>query len=69
MPHFESAPIRTIDYRPEKNELYVEFENGRKFIYLDIPAAVYRGFCNARSIREYFNLHIRDHYDFRELPS
>ena len=69
MPHVESTAIREIDYRPEKQELYIEFTTGRKCIYLDVPAFVYRGFCNANSIGVYFNCHIRDYYDFRELPS
>jgi hypothetical protein len=69
MPEVEASDIREFEYRPEKNELYVEFATGRKCVYFDVPAAVYRGFCNAGSFGEYLNCHIRDHYDFRELPS
>jgi hypothetical protein len=69
MPQVMSTAIREFEYWPDRNELYVQFTTGRKYVYLDVPAAVYRGFCNAGSFGEYFNCNIRDHYDFRELPS
>jgi hypothetical protein len=69
MPQVMSTAIREFEYRPDRNELYVQFTTGRKYVYLDVPAAVYRGFCNAGSFGEYFNCYIRDHYDFRALPS
>ena len=69
MPQVVSTAIREFEFRPDRNELYVQFTTGRKYVYLDVPAAAYRGFCNAGSFGEYFNCYIRDHYDFRELPS
>jgi KTSC domain len=69
MPQVQSTAIREFEYRPDRNELYVQFTTGRKYLYFDVPAAVYRCFCNAGSFGEYFNCYIRDHYDFRELPS
>jgi hypothetical protein len=68
MPQVDSSAIREINYRPERNELFVRFTSGRKYVYLDVPAIVYYGFCNAESLGQYFNFRIRDRYDFRELP-
>jgi hypothetical protein len=45
----------------------VTFTTGRRYIYFDVPAAVYLRFRHADSHGSYFNHHIRDHYDFREL--
>jgi hypothetical protein len=67
MPQVESTVIDSIDYRPDKNELLVTFSTGRRYIYFDVPAAVYLRFRHSESHGRYFNHHIRDHYDFREL--
>lgn len=67
MPFVESSAIERIDYRPERRELFVTFTSGRRYIYFDVPASIYRRFLDAESQGRYFNSHIRDHYDFREL--
>jgi lysyl-tRNA synthetase class 2 len=69
MPQVDSSAIDAIDYRPDKHELFVTFSTGRRYVYLGVPAAVYLRFKHADSIGRYFNHHIRDHYDFRELRS
>lgn len=64
-----STSIKSIGYRADRNELLVTFTTGRRYVYFDVPAPIYRYFCNADSLGRYFNFHIRDHYDFRELPA
>ena len=67
MPHVDSTAIEKIDYRLDRNELFVTFTSGRKYVYFDVPAAIHRHFLDADSFGRYFNANIRDHYDFREL--
>jgi hypothetical protein len=67
MPQVDSTAIETIDYRPDRHLLFVTFTTGRRYVYFDVPAAVYLRFRHADSHGRYFNHHIRDHYDFREL--
>jgi hypothetical protein len=67
MPHVESSAIERVDYRQDRHELLVTFTTGRKYIYFDVPAPIYRYFLSADSRGRYFNFNIRDHYDFREL--
>lgn len=67
MPQVDSTAIDTIDYRPDKRQLFVTFATGRRYVYFDVPAAVYLRFRHAESHGRYFNAHIRDQYDFREL--
>jgi lysyl-tRNA synthetase class 2 len=67
MSQVESSAIDAIDYRADKRQLFVTFATGRRYVYFDVPAAVYVCFRHAESLGRYFNAHIRDHYDFREL--
>ncbi len=67
MPFVESSAIERIDYRSETGQLFVTFTGGRRYIYFDVPASIYRRFMEAESRGRYFNSQIRDHYDFREL--
>lgn len=67
MPQVESAAVEAIDYRPDKRQLFVTFTTGRRYVYFDVPAAVYLRFKHADSLGRYFNAQIRDEYDFREL--
>jgi len=67
MPQVESAAVEAIDYQPDKHLLFVTFTTGRRYVYFDVPAAVYLRFKHADSHGRYFNTHIRDRYDFREL--
>jgi hypothetical protein len=67
MPHVESSAIERVDYRAERHELFVTFRSGRKYVYFDVPAPIYRLFLHADSRGRYFNFNIRDHYDFREV--
>ena len=67
MPEVESSAIERIDYQARRRELFVTFTSGRRYIYYDVPERVYWHFLDADSRGRYFNLHVRDHYDFREL--
>jgi lysyl-tRNA synthetase class 2 len=62
-----STVIRRFEHRPQSGGLLVEFVTGRRYIYLGVSeeeaAAMRAAFAKGR----YFNRHIRDRYDCREL--
>jgi hypothetical protein len=64
-----SSVIRRFSYDPECRQLHVEFFTGRLYIYYDVPEREVEAFRAAESKGRHFNLHIRDHYQFRELTA
>ncbi len=62
-----STVIRRFDYLPDRRELMVEFVTGRRYVYLDVPEDEASSMRGAFAKGRYFNAHIRDRYDFREL--
>lgn len=62
-----STVIRRFDYSPERRELRVEFVSGRRYVYSDVPPEEVESLRQAFSKGSYFNRHIRDRYDYREL--
>ncbi|MBL8893205.1 MAG: KTSC domain-containing protein [Rhizobiales bacterium] len=61
----ESTVISRIAYEPRRGILSVWFrETGACYRYFGVPPAVYRAFAGAASKGRFFNLHIRDRYDF-----
>ena len=64
-----STVIRSFEYRPERRELLIDFQTGRRYVYLDVPEEAVLALRQAFSKGRHFNAHIRDHYAFRELLS
>ncbi len=64
-----STAIRDIEYDPDDHRLLVTFVSGRVYEYLDVPTGIAACFEDAESQGAFFNRHIRDHYDFREITS
>ncbi len=62
-----SSAIHWFGYRPELRELEVLFTSGRRYVYAKVPEEKVQAFRAAMSKGAYFNLHIRDRYDYREL--
>ncbi len=62
-----STVIRRFDYRPETRELEVLFVTGRRYLYSEVPEEEARRFRAAFSKGSFFNRHIRDCYQCREL--
>jgi lysyl-tRNA synthetase class 2 len=62
-----SSVIRRFRYKDRVLE--IEFVSGRRYRYLDVPAAVYREMCNSRSKGEFFNARIRNRFSFRRISA
>jgi lysyl-tRNA synthetase class 2 len=62
-----STVIRDFAYDLEPRVLAVQFMSGRTYVYYDVPLDVHAGLIGANSKGEYFNAHIRDRFDYREV--
>ena len=65
MPEVDSTAITRIAYEPESATLSVWFrESGERYRYFAVPRSVYEAFESAASKGRFFNLHIKDRYDY-----
>ena len=64
-----STVIRRFAYDSGRQELWVEFVSGRRYIYSLVPEEVATTFGSAFSKGIYFNSRIRDRFPCREAPS
>jgi len=64
-----SSVIADIDYDAARERLTVSFLTGRVYQYIDVPAYVAASFQAAFSKGAFFNVYIRDRYDFRQLTA
>jgi len=62
-----STAIANIKYDDRRNRLTVTFVTGRIYEYVDVPSEVAESFQSANSKGTFFNIYIRDRYDFREM--
>jgi hypothetical protein len=62
-----STVIRRFNYRPETQELAIEFVTGRIYVYSAVPQAEAQAMRVAFAKGVYFNKHIRDRYACREV--
>jgi len=63
-----STVIQHFGYDPTTRDLRVTFISGRTYVYLGGPRTIVTNINAAGSKGQFFNLAIRDHYRFRELP-
>lgn len=66
MPRVASSAIARIEYNAFAREMLVVFTSGRTFIYFGVSPEVYDQFGRASSKGGFFNLMIRDKYEFQE---
>jgi hypothetical protein len=62
-----STVIGWFDYHPEKRKLEIHFVTGRRYVYFEVPQEEFDCLRAAGSRGRYFNQHIRDRYEYREL--
>lgn len=60
-----STVIRSFRYDPERRELGIVFQSGRRYIYEDVSEETARAMKASFSKGEFFNREIRDRYQFR----
>ena len=64
-----STVIRSFDYDPGTQRLWIRFVSGKLYTYEGVPEHVHDELNVSRSKGEYFNLHIRERYRSSEVPS
>lgn len=62
-----STAITDHSYDEDALELIVTFVTGRRYAYESVPLDVAAGLDSAASKGGYFNRHIRDQFEFRQL--
>lgn len=62
-----STMIRSVGYDEEALKLTVEFMNGTRWTYDDVPESEYSSMMAGGSVGAYFRNNIRNDYDGREV--
>jgi hypothetical protein len=60
-----STAIEHMGYDEGARELHITFAGGGAYTYYEVPKEVYSAFRASSSKGQYFNLWIKDRYDFR----
>jgi hypothetical protein len=61
-----SSNLITVGYDDAVGTLEVEFQSGKVYQYMNVPAQIYQGLMTASSKGEFFHDHILKQYDFVE---
>jgi len=63
----KSSNLVRTQYDIESKQMIVEFNNGTKYEYLDVPHQIYTKFRNAESQGKFFSSEIAKKYKFKKL--
>jgi hypothetical protein len=63
----ESSSIHHVGYDPLTQRLFLEYEGGRLYEYLDVPDDLYVRLMKAESIGRFVNYAIKPHYHYKEI--
>ena len=58
-----STLINGVAYNPGKEELTVQFHNGKEYVYASVPPAVYNALMDAKSAGAFFINQIKGKYE------
>jgi len=68
MPYVQSSALEQVSYDEASHTLCATFrDNGRTYLYEEVPQEVYDALLFADSLGAYFNSHIRDSFRNREI--
>lgn len=63
----DSSSVTSVGYDPATFELEVEFRNGRRYRYQQVPIAAYRLLLQAPSIGAFLNEQIKPRFEVKGL--
>jgi hypothetical protein len=63
----QSSNIRKTEYDTETKKMLVEFNNGAKYEYVEVPHQVYTQFRMSESQGKFFNSKISKTYKYRKV--
>lgn len=64
---FISSALASAGYQKDQKILELEFSNSNIYRYYNIPSYIYQNLLSAPSHGTYFNLDIRDYYDYKKV--
>jgi hypothetical protein len=64
----DSSALKSAAYLPDQRLLYLEFHSGERYRYFDFLPELYRDFLAAESKGTFFTRHIRDQFQYEQLP-
>ena len=64
MPNLVSSSLKSANYDDRGSTLIIVFRNGGRYLYQDVPRALYEALLVAPSKGSYFDHHIKDRYRF-----
>ena len=64
----DSSVLQSAAYVTQRRCLYLKFQSGEIYRYLDVPVQQYREFLAAESKGAFFGKHIRDQFRYERLP-
>jgi hypothetical protein len=65
--YIESSIIKAIAYDEDSEELYILFNSGRLYGYIDVSHKEYKGFFKVKSKGKYFHKYIRHQKVYYEV--
>lgn len=63
----ESSMLAAVTYDEPSQTLFVEFNSGRIYAYINVPHSVCTELLSAESAGQYFNREIRPKFEYVEL--
>lgn len=67
LPRVKSSMMTAIDYDDDRRELDITFVGGKTYRYFEVPSDIYDGLLDAESKGAFFNEHIKDRFEYREV--
>lgn len=64
----ESSMIDRAVFDAEARTLCLSFRQTGKYVYYDVPAALFEAMCQAKSVGQFFNEHVRGRFRCRRDP-
>jgi hypothetical protein len=62
----QSSNISAVGYDDLNQVMHVQFSNGNKYVYFDVPKSDHEAFIGADSIGTHFAKNVRAKYEFQK---
>ena len=63
----DSECVASLSYDPEREQMTVEFQERGTYTYFDVDVNTYSEFNNAGSRGTYFNMYVRDRFEYERI--
>ena len=63
----DSSHIARLQYDETSSQLIIEFRNGKKYSYSDVPYEIWNDFIESPSAGKYFSANIRGKYQEKNI--